>query len=139
MLKFAQIQKGKTASRDRDDKITLLAFESAIADKRAADALITSRNTEDRKYASNIKAYEQKLKLKNLYDTPDSVLKTNFALAAMYEQLQDVDIATLRADQTPMNIVEEIYKNEPALLKKFSEITGFSLSGTPTKTLEDIK
>tara|TARA_R110001606_G_scaffold81946_2_gene188370 strand:- start:2361 stop:3068 length:708 start_codon:yes stop_codon:yes gene_type:complete len=134
----AQIQKGKTASRDRDDKITLLAFESAIADKRAADALSISRDTEKRKAAASLKAYEQKLILQNLYEKPDSILKTDLGLAAMYAQMKGVEIATLGEGQTPMNIIEELYKNQPELLEKFSRVTGFPLSGTPTRTLDSL-
>ena len=119
----------------------MLAFESAIADKRAADALSISRNTEKRNAAANLKAYEQKLILQKAYETPGSILKTDLALANIKKAYEGVDYDMLGAGETAFTALEKMGFPE-AQLRRFSNIV---FPGEPygggvvgNTTLEDI-
>jgi len=128
--------------KDRDDKFTMMAIQSADEDRRTALAagvragertqdqldrialnkITTSQGLidESRKSKQSLELYEAKLKIAKMYDTPNSILKTDPALAAIKEAIKGVDYDMLGTGENAFSALEKM-GFDPVELKRFAD------------------
>ena len=142
-------RKDRMRKKDRDDKFTMMAIQSADEDRRTALAagvradertqdqlnrialtdLETSQRLIDESRKSNLslKLYEDKLKIAEMFKTPKSILKTDPALAAISKAFDGVDYDMLGTGENAFSALEKMGFPRPQL-KRFSNIV---FPGTP--------
>jgi len=142
-------KKDRMRKKDRDDKFTMMAIQSADEDRRTALAAgvradertqdqldriaLTDLETrqrlidESRKSNLSLKLYEDKLKIAEMFKTPKSILKTDPALAAISKAFDGVDYDMLGTGENAFSALEKMGFPRPQL-KRFSNIV---FPGTP--------
>jgi len=135
-------KKDRMRKKDRDDKFTMMAIQSADEDRRTALAagvragertqdqldrialnkITTSQGLidESRKSKQSLELYEAKLKIAKMYDTPNSILKTDPALAAIKEAIKGVDYDMLGTGENAFSALEKM-GFDPVELKRFAD------------------
>ena len=136
-------KKDRARKQDRKDKFTMMAIQSADedrrtalaagvrADERAQDQLnriaLTDLETrqrlidEGRKSKQSLQLYEDKLKIAQMFETPDSILKTDPALANIKQAYEGVDYDMLGTGETAFSALEKMGFPRTQL-KRFSAI-----------------
>jgi len=137
------MKEDRSIEQARQDKINMMAFQSAEEDRRTALAAgvradersqdqvnriaLTDLETrqrltdESRKSKQSLQLYEAKLKIAEKYDKPDSILKTDPALAVISKAFDGIDYAMLGSDDNAFTALEKMgFPN--AQLRRFSDI-----------------
>ena len=136
-------RKDRVRKKDRDDKFTMMAIQSADEDRRTALAAgvradersqdqlnriaLTDLETrqrlkdESRKSKQSLQLYEDKLKIAQMFETPQSILKTDPAMAIISKAFDGVDYDMLGTGENAFSALEKMGFPKPQL-KKFSRI-----------------